>query len=61
MATKVHKVFISFHHGNRELDPICGEYWKERFESLFQDRFEAIISKSVQDGDIEDGIKTDAR
>lgn len=59
MGTKVHKVFISFHHGDKKLDPLCGEFWKERFEFLFQDRFEAIISKSVQDGDIEDGIKTE--
>jgi hypothetical protein len=57
MGTQVHKVFISFHHGDRKSDPQCGEYWKERFEKLFQNRFEAIISKSVQDGDIEDGLK----
>lgn len=47
MGTKVHKVFISFHHGNKELDPVLGEYWKDRFELLFHDTFEAIISKSV--------------
>jgi len=59
MDTKVHKVFLSFHHGDKILDPKCGDYWKERFEYLFQNKFNAIISKSVQDGDIEDGLKTE--
>ena len=59
MITKKHNVFISFHHGNRIIDPKCGEYWKERFESLFQDSYDAINSKSVQDGDIRDGILTE--
>lgn len=59
MAKKKHKVFVSFHHGNKKIDPKCGEYWKERFEKLFHDQFETIISKSVQDGEIEDGLKTE--
>jgi hypothetical protein len=59
MPTKVHKVFISFHHGDKKKDPQCGEYWKERFEHLFHDTFEVIISKSIHDGDIEDGENTD--
>jgi Thoeris protein ThsB, TIR-like domain len=59
MSTNKHKVFISFHHGNKTIDPKCGQYWKERFESLFRDYYETIISRSVQDGDIKDGIQTE--
>ena len=59
MATIKHKVFISFHHGDKTIDPKCGQYWKERFETLFHDHYETIISKSVQDGDIKDGILTE--
>ena len=55
-----HKVFISFHHGNKILDPLCGEYWKEKIEQLFHDQYECLISKSVQDGDIEDWISTES-
>jgi MTH538 TIR-like domain (DUF1863) len=54
-----HRVFISFHHGFPSLDPKCGEYWKNRFEQLFHDEYEAIISHSVQDGDINDGLATE--
>jgi len=59
MATKTHKVFVSFHHGEKLIDPKCGQYWKERFEYLFHDYYEAIISRSVQDGDIKDGLQTE--
>lgn len=59
MSTPKHKVFISFHHGDIQLDPKCGQYWKDRFEYLFHNQFEALISRSVQDGDISDGIMTD--
>jgi len=59
MITKRHNVFISFHHGDKFTDPKCGQYWKERFEALFQGHYETIISKSVQDGDINDGILTE--
>lgn len=59
MVTAKHKVFISFHHGDKKIDPRCGQYWKERFEALFHDYYETIISKSVQDGDIKDGILTE--
>jgi hypothetical protein len=59
MATNKHKVFISFHHGVKTIDPQCGQFWKERFEALFHDHYETIISKSVQDGDIKDGIQTE--
>jgi len=59
MATYKHKVFISFHHGDRNIDPRCGQYWKERFEYLFHNFYETLISRSVQDGDIKDGILTE--
>ncbi len=54
-----HKVFISFHHGESLTDPRCGQKYKERFESLFSGYYDAMISKSVQDGDIKDGISTE--
>ncbi len=54
-----HKVFISFQHGNPLIDPKCGQKWKERFEFLFHQQFGSMISKSVQDGDIRDGILTE--
>lgn len=37
----------------------CGHYWKERFEFLFADKFDTMISKAVGDGDIQDGLKTE--
>ncbi len=54
-----HKVFISFHHGEPLSDPYCGQKYKERFERLFSLHYDTIISKSVQDGDIKDGITTE--
>jgi hypothetical protein len=59
MATDKHKVFICFHHGDKTIDSRCGQYWKERFEALFHDYYEAVISKSVQDGDIKNGLQTE--
>ena len=59
MYAPKHKVFISFHHGDKLIDPQCGQYWKERFEYLFHNQYEALISRSVQDGDIKDGLMTD--
>ncbi|MFY9309618.1 MAG: TIR domain-containing protein [Bacteroidia bacterium] len=54
-----HKVFLSFHHGDPLTDPYCGQKYKERFEYLFSSQYEAMITKSVQDGDIKDGITTE--
>jgi len=51
-----HKVFISFHSGDNDYDPQFGQYWKNRFEKLFVERYESIVSRSVQDGDIEDDL-----
>lgn len=59
MISKRHKVFISFHHGDPKTDPYCGQKYKERFEKLFSQNYGTIISKSVQDGDIQDGILTE--
>jgi len=51
--SKRHKVFVCFHHGD-EGDPQRGEVWKDRFEDLYVNYTEVIISKSVQEGDIND-------
>jgi hypothetical protein len=58
MPTQCHKVFISFHHGDPKIDPNCGHRWKEKFEDLFHNQYEAIIFKLVQDSDIKDGLLT---
>lgn len=59
MESKKHKVFVSFHHVLPEVDPYCGQKYKERFEKLFSGYNDTIISKSVQDGDIKEGILTE--
>ncbi len=53
-----HKVFVSFHHGV-EYDPKSGVNYKNKFVRLFQDHSEAIISKAVQEGDIDPYSKTE--
>jgi len=52
MATKVHKVFVSYHHDNDQY------YWDEFEKILIQSGISII--KSVQLGDIDPGIKTEA-
>ena len=49
--TKKHKVFISFYSADMK--------WKEKFEELFHDSTDTIVSRSVQEGDIEDELKTE--
>lgn len=49
--TQRHKVFISFH--SADLD------YKIRFEQIFANYHEVIISRSVSEGDIDDGLKTE--
>ncbi|NOK08963.1 TIR domain-containing protein [Corallococcus exercitus] len=44
-----HKVFVSFHHANDQI-------WKDRFEAIFHDYAEVIVTRSVQDGDIDPNI-----
>ena len=46
-----HKVFVSFH--NKDQDH------KNRFETLFVDIYDTMVSKSVQDGDIDPNLKVD--
>lgn len=46
-----HKVFISFHSADIK--------YKEEFERLFEKEYNVMISNSVQENDIGDGLKTD--
>ncbi len=47
-----HKVFISYHHAN-------DQSYRNRFENLFANIHDVIVSKSVQIGDINPFIDTD--
>ena len=47
-----HKVFVSYHHAN-------DEWYRNRFEELFSNQHDILVSKSVQIGDIDPNIKTD--
>jgi len=53
-----HKVFISFHHGD-EKNPYSGVHYKNAFINMFHNYSEAIISRSVMEGDIDTNLKTD--
>ena len=52
LLTPKHKVFVSYHHDNDQRD-------REKFEKLFSDYYDIMISKSVQLGDIDPDLKTD--
>ena len=52
MTTNRHKVFVSYHH---EKD----QKYREQFERLFSERHNIMVSKSVQMGDIDQGLKTE--
>ena len=52
MSTKVHKVFISYHHEN-------DQKYRNDFEELFHDNHQIFISKSVQMGDIDPNLRTE--
>lgn len=41
-----HKVFVSYHHQNDQV-------YREAFESIFAQRYDILVSKSVQIGDID--------
>ena len=56
--TKRHKVFVSFHHGD-ENDPNRGEVWKDEFVNMMTDYTNAMVDQSVNDGDIQDGLKVE--
>ena len=45
-----HKLFVSYHHGNDQ------EYKDRLVEEMAAD----IVDRSVEDGDIDDGLKTEA-
>ena len=47
-----HNVFVSYHHAN-------DEQWRDRFENLFANYHDIMISKSVQIGDIPDYTSAD--
>ena len=47
-----HKVFVSYHHAN-------DQYYKNEFERLFSDVHDIMVSKSVDDGDIDPYLRTD--
>jgi len=47
-----HKVFISYHHKNDQDD-------RDKFEKLFVDKHDIMVSKSVQIGEIDKNLKTD--
>ncbi|MBP5788885.1 MAG: TIR domain-containing protein [Neisseriaceae bacterium] len=47
-----HNVFVSYHHDN-------DQYWRDRFENLFVNHDDIMVSKSVQIGDIPENTPTD--
>lgn len=51
MNTPKHKIFLSFHSEDM--------HRKEQFERLFHQDAEAVISRSVKDGDISDLLNTE--
>ena len=51
MATKVHKVFVSYHHDN-------DQRYRDRFEKILSDP-EISVLKSVQIGDIDPNLSTE--
>lgn len=44
-----HKVFVSYHHDNDQA-------YRDRFEKLFAGQHDIMVSKSVQDGDIDENL-----
>ncbi len=51
MTIPKHKIFLSFHSADM--------HWKSKFEQHFQNSMDVIISRSVEDGDISDQLKTE--
>lgn len=47
-----HKVFVSYHHDNDQA-------YRDAFERLFADRYDILVSKSVQIGDIAPNLKVE--
>lgn len=50
--TARHKVFVSYHHAN-------DQKYRNKFEEMFADKHEIMISKSVQIGDIDPSLATE--
>ena len=47
-----HRVFVSYHHANDQV-------YRDAFERLFADRYDILVSKSVQIGDIDPNLKVE--
>lgn len=52
MATQRHNVFTSYHHANDQA-------YRNKFEQLFNEKHDILISKSVQIGDIDTNTPTE--
>ncbi|EPL6453487.1 TIR domain-containing protein [Providencia rettgeri] len=50
--TQRHKVFVSYHHAN-------DQNYRNKFEELFTNIYDIMVSKSVQIGDIDTNLKTE--
>jgi hypothetical protein len=50
--TQRHKVFVSYHHSNDQA-------YRDKFETLFANVHDILVSRSVQIGDIGDGLATE--
>ncbi|BAF73056.1 TIR domain-containing protein [Sulfurovum sp. NBC37-1] len=47
-----HKVFVSYHHAN-------DQYYRNKFEELFSNQYDIMVSRSVQIGDIDPFLRTE--
>ena len=47
-----HNVFVSYHHAN-------DQYYREKFENLFSNTYDIMVSRSVQIGDINENLPTE--
>jgi len=52
MNSHRHKVFISYHHAN-------DQWYRDRFENLFSNIYDIMVTKSVQIGDINPYLQTE--
>ena len=50
--TRRHKVFVSYHHNN-------DQDYRNKFEQMFSDDHDIMVSKSVQIGDIDQNLPTE--
>lgn len=49
---KRHKVFVSYHHEN-------DQYYRDLFESTMVDKFDIMVSKSVNPDEVDDNLNTE--